>query len=110
MLGNLLISCTMRPEPTLLPEYLPAGEVGVPYSTPLEVIETSSPIHGFYVSDKHPLPEGLRIEHHDRESRGLITGTPTKAGAYQVQISAGTYGTQCAGLEASRIYMLEVSK
>lgn len=110
MLGNLVISCTMRPEPTLLPEYLPAAKVGVPYSVPLEVIKTSSPVHGIYVSDKHPHPEGLRIEHHDRDSHGLIAVTPAKAGSYHVQISAGTYGTQCTGLEASRIYMLEVSE
>ena len=108
MLGNLIISCTMRPEPTLLPEYLPVAKVGVPYSAPLEVTETSSPVHGIYVSDKHPLPDGLRIEHHERDSYGLITGIPASAGSYQVQISAGTYGTQCTGLEASRIYRLEV--
>jgi hypothetical protein len=108
--GGVLGSCAMRPEPTLLPEALPAAKVGVPYSLQLSVINTSSPVHGIYVSDAHPLPDGLKIDHQDRESNGLISGTPVKAGAYEVHISAGTYGTQCTGLRARRVYTLEVEE
>lgn len=110
MSGGVVGSCAMRPEPILLPEALPVGQVGVPYSVQLSVNNTSSPVHGIYASDAHPLPAGLRIDHQDREPSGLISGTPVKAGAYEVHISAGTYGTQCAGLRARRVYTLEVSE
>lgn len=110
MSGGVIGSCAMRPEPTLLPETLPAAKVGDPYSAQLSVTNTSSPVHGIYVSDTHPLPDGLRIEHQDREPSGLINGTPIKAGTYEVHISAGTYGTQCAGLRARRVYTLEVAE
>lgn len=107
---NTLASCSTQPEPELLPERLPVAVVGEPYSVQLEVINTSTPVHGIYVSDTKALPEGLWIEHQDRDSRGLITGTPIKAGTYEVHVSAGTYGTQCAGHRASRVYMLEVTE
>lgn len=108
MSGGVIGNCAMRPEPTLLPEALPAAKVGVPYSVQLSVTNSSSPVHGIYASDVHPLPDGLRIDHQDREPSGFISGTPVKAGAYEVHISAGTYGTQCAGLRARRVYTLEV--
>lgn len=110
MSGGLISSCAMRPEPTLLPEALPAAKVGVPYSVQLSVINTSSPVHGIYASDAYPLPGGLRIDHQDRGPSGFISGTPIKTGAYEVHISAGTYGTQCAGLRARRVYTLEVAE
>lgn len=110
MFGSVAASCSTQATPELLPESLPIAKVGVPYNVPLEVIKTSSPVHGIYASDKLPLPQGLRIEHQDRDSHGLITGTPAKAGSYQVQMSAGTYGTQCTGLRASRVYTLEVTE
>lgn len=110
VLGSVAASCSTQATPELLPERLPIAKVGVPYNVPLEVIRTSSPVHGIYASDKHPLPEGLRIEHQDRDSHGFITGTPVKAGSYQLQMSAGTYGTQCTGLRASRVYTLKVTE
>jgi hypothetical protein len=110
MFGNVVVSCAIQPEPILLPDSLPAATVGMPYSVPLEVIKTSSPVHGIYVSDRSPLPEGLWIEHQDRDSHGLITGKPLKAGTYEVYMSAGTYGTQCTGLRASRVYRLVVTE
>ncbi|MCG6539538.1 Ig domain-containing protein [Pseudomonas sp. KSR10] len=108
--GGVVGSCAMRPEPTLLPEALPTAKVGVPYSVQLSVTNTSSPVHGIYVSDAHPLPDGLSIHHQNREPTGHINGTPIKAGAYEVHISAGTYGTQCASLRARRVYTLEVAE
>ena len=110
MFGGVIGSCTMRPEPTLLPEALPAAKVGIPYSVQLSATDTSSPVHSIYVSDAYPLPDGMRIEHQDRNPEGLIIGTPIKAGTYEVHISAGTYGTQCTGLRARRVYTLEVAE
>jgi hypothetical protein len=108
--GNTLAGCAMQPEPTLLPEILPIAAVGRPYSVQLEVINTSTPVHGIYVNDAYALPEGLWVEHQDRDAYGLITGTPLKAGTYEVHMAAGTYGTQCAGRRASRVYKLEVTE
>lgn len=110
IVGNTLAGCAMQPEPTLLPESLPVAEMGKPYSVQLEVINTSTPVHGIYVNDAYALPEGLWVEHQDRDSHGLITGTPLKAGTYEVQMSAGTYGTQCTGRRASRVYNLVVTE
>lgn len=110
VIGNTLTSCAEQPKPTLLPETLPVAAVGSPYTAQLEVLNTASPVHGIYVSDTHPLPEGLWVEHQDRDSHGTITGTPLKAGTYKVHLSAGTYGTQCTGLRASRTYSLVVTE
>ncbi|HLD67114.1 MAG TPA: putative Ig domain-containing protein [Pseudomonas sp.] len=110
MFGNVVMNCAIRSEPILLPDSLPAATVGVPYNVPLEVIYTSSPVHGIYVSDTYALPEGLWIEHQDRDAHGLITGTPLKVGTYEVHLSAGTYGSQCTGLRASRAYRLVVTE
>nr|WP_298144482.1 putative Ig domain-containing protein [uncultured Pseudomonas sp.] len=108
--GNTLASCAMQPEPELLPESLPVAIAGKPYSVQLEVINTSTPAHGIYVSEAYALPEGLWVEHQDRDSHGHITGTPLKAGIYEVHMSAGIYGTQCAGHRASRVYKLKVTE
>ncbi|MGK8440264.1 putative Ig domain-containing protein [Ectopseudomonas hydrolytica] len=110
MFGNIVASCAARPNPVMLPESLPIAKVGQPYNVPLEVIDISTPVYGIYVSKKFHLPDGLRVEHVDRDSHGLITGTPVKAGTYEVHLSAGTYGTQCAGQTASRVYHLEVAE
>lgn len=110
MFGNLIVSCAIRPEPVLLPDNLPAATVGVPYNVRLEVINTSTPVRGIYVSDTYALPEGLWVEQQDHDVQGRITGTPLKAGTYEVRVSAGTYGTQCAGLRASRVYRLKVTE
>ncbi len=108
MLGSVAASCALRTEPTLLPETLPTAQVGKQYRVALEVTDAPAPVHGIYASDTQPLPEGLRIEHQNRDSYGFIVGTPTRAGFYEVQLSAGTYGTQCAGLRARRIYTLHI--
>ena len=110
IVGNTLAGCAAQPEPTLLPESLPAAVAGKPYRVLLEVTNTSTPVHGIYVNDAYALPEGLWLEHQDRDSHGLITGTPLKAGTYEVHMSAGTYGTQCTGRRASRVYSLEVTE
>ena len=110
MFGKGVMSCAIRSEPILLPDSLPIATIGQPYNAPLEVINTASPVHGIYVSDQSPLPEGLRVEHQNRDAHGSITGTPVKAGVYEVQISAGTYGTQCVGMRATRVYRLEVAE
>lgn len=108
--SSTLAGCAMQPKPVLLPESLPIAVAGEPYSVKLEVLNTSTPVHGIYVSDTYALPEGLLLEHQDRDPHGLITGTPIKAGTYEVHMSAGTYGTQCTGLRASRVYRLEVTE
>lgn len=108
LLGSTLVGCAARVEPLLLPEHLPDGKVGAPYTQSIEVTNASTPVHGFYVSDKTPLPKGLRIDHQDREAKALILGTPTQAGSHEIRISVGTYGTQCAGLQAERTYNLRI--
>lgn len=109
MFGNIVATCALQPPPKMLPESLPSAKVGQPYNVQLQVIDTSSPVYGIYVSREFHLPEGLRVEHADRDSHGLITGIPTKPGIYEVHMSAGTYGTQCAGKIANRVYQFEVT-
>lgn len=110
MFGNIMGSCALRPTPKILPASLPSATVGQPYNAHLKVIDIPSPVHGIYLSEEFHLPEGLRVEHESRDSHALITGTPTKAGSYEVHMSASTYNTQCVGLEANRIYTLEVTE
>jgi hypothetical protein len=108
LLGSTLAGCAARMEPRLLPEHLPDGQVGMPYSQRIEISNAATPVHGFYISDKTPLPAGLRIEHQDREAQALIAGIPSQAGLHQVHMSVGTYGTQCVGLRAERTYHLRI--
>ena len=108
LLGSTAAGCATRADPMLMPEHLPDGQVGVSYRQSIEITNASTPTHGFYVSDKTPLPAGLRIEHQDREAQALIKGIPTQAGHHKVHISVGTYGTQCVGLNAERTYNLRI--
>ena len=108
--GNMITSCLLRSEPELLPESLPDGRVGVAYAQSIRIINADTPAHGFYVSDATPLPEGLRMQHQDREAQGLIVGVPTQAGTYSIRITARTYGTQCTGQHAERRYSLHITE
>jgi hypothetical protein len=109
LLGSTAVGCAARPEPILLPEQLPDAKVGAPYRQSITIANASTPVHGFYVSDKTPLPDGLHLEHLDREAQALIEGIPTRAGIHEVHISAGTYGTQCVGQRAERTYELRIN-
>jgi hypothetical protein len=109
LLGSTAVGCAARPEPILLPEQLPDAKVGAPYRQSITIANASTPVHGFYVSDKTPLPDGLHLKHLDREAQALIEGIPTRAGIHEVHISAGTYGTQCVGQRAERTYELRIN-
>lgn len=109
MFGNVLVGCSMRPEPELLPKNLPAARVGAPYNVRIDVINASTPVGKLLVSPTEPLPKGLELTHIEREKHGVIQGTPEKAGVYEVLVYGSTYGTQCAGQYAERVYRLEVT-
>ena len=110
MLSNVVIGCAIRPDPELHPRELPAAIVGVPYSTQVDVINASTPVSKLLVAPDKPLPNGLELAHIEREKHGVVQGIPTKAGHYDVLVYGSTYGTQCAGQDAERLYRLEVTK
>ena len=108
MLGNVVVGCATRPEPELMPKELPIARVGAPYSARVDVVDASTPVSKLLVAPAHPLPEGLALGHETREKHGVIQGTPTKAGTYDVLIYGNTFGTQCTGQDVERLYQLEV--
>lgn len=108
MLGSVLAGCATRPEPQLMPTELPIAKVGTPYSVRFDVVDASTSISKLLVASAHPLPEGLALSHETREKHGLIQGTPTKTGSYDVLVYGNTFGTQCAGQDVERLYKLEV--
>jgi hypothetical protein len=110
MLSNVVIGCAFRPEPELHPRELPTARVGVPYSTQVDVINASTPVSKLLVAPDKPLPNGLELTHIEREKHGVIQGIPTEAGRYNVLVYGSTYGTQCAGQDAERLYKLEVTQ
>ncbi|GEM_PF-491393 len=107
LMGNTLVGCAGRGSLELRPDALPAGQVGRPYHADIGVAATAS-VHGFYAGDAHPLPPGLGIEHLHGARTAAIVGTPTRAGVYEVHLSAGTHGTQCVGQHAGRSYRVEI--
>lgn len=110
MFGNVLVGCATRPDPELMPKELPIARVGTPYSIRIDVVDASTPVSKLLVAPAQPLPDGLELSHEAREKHGVIQGTPTKAGTYDVLVYGNTFGTQCTGQDVERLYKLEVQK
>jgi len=108
MIGSVLVGCATRPEPELMPAELPIARVGQPYSVRLDVVDASTPVSRLLVAPAHALPEGLALSHETRDRHGIIHGTPTQAGTYDVLIYGNTFGTQCTGQGVERLYQLVV--
>ena len=61
---------------------LPAGQIGVPYSVQIVATGGTSPYNYIWrAGTTGTLPDGLSIS-----SSGLVSGTPTSAGSYEVKI------------------------
>lgn len=86
MFGNVLLGCAIRPEPALMPKELPVATMGMQYSVRIDVVDASTPVSKLLIAPAHPLPEGLELSHEEREKHGVIQGTPTKAGIYDVLV------------------------
>ena len=110
MFGNVLVGCAIRPEPALMPKELPVATMGMPYSVRIDVVDASTPVSTLLIAPAHPLPEGLELSHEEREKHGVIQGTPTKAGLYDVLVYGSTFGTQCTGQDVERLYKVEVKQ
>lgn len=110
MFANVLVGCATRPTPKLVPTELPTARAGAPYSVRIDVVDASTPISRLLVAPANPLPEGLVLSHETREKHGVIQGTTTKTGTYDVLIYGSTFGTQCTGQAVERLYKLEVKQ
>ncbi len=110
MFASALVGCAARSETTLMPLELPIAKVAAPYSARVDVIGASSPVSQLLVAPAHPLPEGLAFSHEARDKHGVIQGTPTKAGTYDVLVYGNTFGTQCTGQDVERLYKFEVKQ
>ncbi|WP_165681531.1 hypothetical protein [Metapseudomonas otitidis] len=109
MLGNVLVGCSSRTPPELMPKELPAAKVGAPYIARIEVRGADTAVSKLLVAPAHPLPDGLVLNHQAREPLGVIQGTPARAGTYEVLIYGNTFGTQCTGQDMEQLYRLEVN-
>ncbi|HUE90778.1 putative Ig domain-containing protein [Pseudomonas sp.] len=110
MFASALVGCAAKSEPTLMPLELPMAKVGAPYRARVDVICASSPVSQLLVAPALPLPEGLAFSHEARDKHGVIQGTPTKAGTYDVRVYGNTFGTQCTGQNVERLYKFEVKQ
>ena len=76
---------------------LPAGTVGVPYSHDLVATGGAPPYSWFVVNSINELPPGLTLDSAAPDFNNVLTGTPTKAGAFsfpmQVQDSEDDWAT-----------------
>lgn len=90
------------PTPTINAAAIAPGTVGVPYSQQLQVIggDPSKPFAFALNSQSIPLPTGLTLS-----STGLISGTPTQAGPFQLFLDVsqvdGPKGTSPANLQVN---------
>lgn len=104
----ILGSCLLRQDPVLLPESLPAGQVGQPYAEGVELLGATAPPYAIGVADEGTLPPGLSLSYEPRDRHAFITGTPQQPGRYELLIQARTYGTQCTGQQAQRRYRIDI--
>ncbi|WP_315808997.1 hypothetical protein [Pseudomonas sp. C9-3] len=105
--GSILMGCAFRSSLEIEPQTLPDAQVGVPYRAMINIAGTpGGPVA--YI-DVQLLPQGLRFDYQDRQSHGQLVGTPQEAGSISVKVSAGTFGTMCAGKSVSRELTLHVA-
>ncbi|MEP7292307.1 MAG: Ig domain-containing protein, partial [Chloroflexota bacterium] len=71
-----------EPVLTLLPETLPNGMVGTPYSATFSAFNGEAP-YTYFVSDG-TLPDGLTLD----DESGILSGTPTAAGGFSFTVTA----------------------
>lgn len=102
---STLTGCAFRSAPEIQPGSLPDAHVGTPYTATINVTQHNAPVAGIGATG---LPEGMELNHENRESHAELIGTPVRAGDYKIQVSAGTYGTMCAGQQAEREISLKV--
>lgn len=97
-----------RPALTFSPDALPDATVGVPYSAAITISGNQTPVGDFF--PEASLPPGLIWSWDETVNRniGMMTGTPTTAGTYQVTLSAWCLGTNVSGQTGSREYTLVV--
>lgn len=87
------------PTVTISPATLPAANVGVPYSWSLSAGGGTAP-YAFTVTGGSP-PPGLTLT-----AGGVLTGTPTRLGAYSFSVQA----SDAAGCTGSRSYTLAAQR
>ena len=93
---------------TITTPSLPSGVSGVAYSTPMQAIGGIKPYfwsNPYYGEGQGHLPSGLTID----PSTGVISGTPTNAGTYTVQIRVGD-SSPPEGHFAYRRYTLTIAQ
>lgn len=83
---------------TISPEALPGATVGQPYSVTFSATGGATPFRWLVIGA--PPPPGLLID----PASGILSGTPTQAGQFQIQIQA----TDAAGATATVNYALTI--
>ncbi len=89
------------------PQQLLDAKVGVPYAARFSVTGNSTPVGGMD-AQAPTLPPGLSLTFARSDEAGELRGVPTRAGVYQLTVSAWCYGTNFRGQTGHREYTLVV--
>jgi hypothetical protein len=106
----MTLSCWQPSVDTALvfsPDTLPSAQLGVAYSSDIQVTQNRTPVGGVQVADG-TLPTGLVCELVETKDIIRISGTPIEAGTYTFSLSVWCYGTNVNGQTGSKRYSITV--
>jgi hypothetical protein len=112
----LLAACIPTPTPdfgeqgTLQfdPKEFPGGKINQGYAVTITITGGSTPVGDIFLEEGN-LPDGLILVKVKNEDKAILSGTPTKAGIFQFTIGAWCFGTQRAGDQGSKDYVVTVN-
>jgi len=108
LIDDVVIQKVSPPLEIISPTSLPPGTVGQPYGPEAIYAEGGEPPYSWSVDPAHPLPAGLQLLQRDVDGdgdiEGVIVGTPSVTGTFEVEIVV----TDDHGREAKKVYTLEI--
>jgi hypothetical protein len=99
------VACGTRPRIT--PPSLPDGVVGKPYRAEVGIAGSSEPIEVIAVGSGS-LPPGLALHFTNGDARGVIEGTPSRAGISSFQLGVWFQGSKTVGPRMVGDYLINV--
>jgi hypothetical protein len=91
------------------PPALPDGTVGQPYHVEVKPLDTHTPVGGMSVAgEAGTLPPGVTFTFLKDQEKAVLEGTPTKAGTYEITVSAWCYGTNVSGQSGVQPYRMTI--
>jgi len=92
----------------VIPDSMPDGQVGVPYSVTIQVRDNDSPLGGVDITEGE-LPPGLTLDVGEEPQSLLVAGTPTVSGTFPFSLYLWCFGTNTEGQSTTKDYSITVT-